>query len=260
MIVSNLVARIAGAILLCPPDVIESTLPMIAPLPSSLEELRHRQAVDQILEKCWGTGDGFEVQLADEWIVNGGSLEGPELYRPSTYGEVTSLGARQLFDRMGMTTPTTETSDVFFMDLGSGAGKLVAQANLELKRPKRTVGVELAPSRHQAALEARNKLFTISYESLSLNRPLSSTLEFIEGDLLQADISQATHIYVSSLCFTTNMMRQLEEKLKTQASNLKCVASLQPFPGMGKANVIYIEMSWTKPNGSPVYFYTPNDF
>ena len=40
-----------------------------------------------------------------------------------------------------------------FVDLGSGAGKLVAQARLELppERLARAVGVELSPSRHNLA-------------------------------------------------------------------------------------------------------------
>ena len=255
MMMPNLLARIAGAVLLCPPDVIERSLPMVAPLPSSFSELRHRQIVDQILEECWGVGDGFEIQLNDEWIVNGDLINGPDLYRPSTYGEITPLGARQLFAQMGM---TATLSEVFFIDLGSGAGKLVAQANLELKHLKRAVGVELAPSRHQAALTAQTKLLKKA-SSLSLDRPLSSKLELIEADLLQANFSQATHIYVSSLCFTADMMKQLEKKLKTEAPKLECVASLQKFQGMGKAMVSFIEMSWTKPTGSTVYFYRPND-
>ena len=57
---------------------------------------------------------------------------------PSTYGEVTTLGARQLFYYMGMTTkerdhpPTHQPDTIVFCDLGMGRGKLVVQAFLEL--------------------------------------------------------------------------------------------------------------------------------
>jgi hypothetical protein len=257
----SLLARIAGAVLLCPPDIIEQSLPMVAPLPLSMPELQRRQTVDRLLQECWGSGDGFEVQLSDEWIVNGGSfLEEEEVkieaqIRPSTYGEITPLGVRQLFHHMGMTSPIRKT-DMAFIDLGSGAGKLVAQAYLELKHLKYAVGVELAPSRHEAALVAKSKLS----HRLASNEEItpSSKLEFIEGDLFQTNLSDATHIYVSSLCFTQEMMQQLEEKLKSEACNVECVASLKRFSDMGKPSIEYVEMSWTKPNGSPVYFYTRN--
>jgi hypothetical protein len=132
--------------LLCPPDVIERSLPMVAPLPLSMPELEQRQIIDRLLQECWGSDDGFEVSLSDEWIVNGGSfLEEEEAVkveahiRPSTYGEITPPGVWQLFHHMGMTSPKRKTN-IAFVDLGSGAGKLVAQAYLELKHLKHAVG------------------------------------------------------------------------------------------------------------------------
>jgi hypothetical protein len=255
MIPSHLIAQVAGAIFLCPPDVIEQTLPMVAPLPSSLAELKERQEVDKSMAQCWESDDGYEVQLADEWIVNGERfLESKEVYRPSTYGEITRLGSRQLFHQMGMHEGKTN-NDMNFMDLGSGAGKLVLHAYLELEHLTSAIGVELSPTRHQTAMRAWNKVQQqLSNEHNSNFR----SIEFVEGDIFLADISKATHIFVSSLCFTAEMIQRLESKIQEEATSLWCVASLAKLENFGKPSIRYIEMSWTKPNGSPVYFYEPD--
>mmetsp|Transcript_9172 Transcript_9172/g.12190 ORF Transcript_9172/g.12190 Transcript_9172/m.12190 type:complete len:290 (-) Transcript_9172:209-1078(-) len=277
----SLLSRIAGAVLLCDPETIEQSLPMLAPFPSSLEELMLRRQVDKVLDHCWqNDNDGFSVSLGDEIIVNQGGTqetvtssqpflmdnvasgeeEGERAYRPSTYGEVTALGARQLFDEMGMIVKGKNTQEFTFMDLGSGAGKLVVQASLEVPHLERAIGIELAPSRHQAALVAQSRLHE-NYSSIIHSLSSSSCLELLEGDLLMGDISEATHIYVSSLCFPPETMQKLEYKLAREVASsrkLQCVATLKAFPGnlLGAPGVRYVEMSWTKPLGNPVYFYS----
>jgi hypothetical protein len=176
---------------------------------------------------------------------------------------------------MGMTSSRTTRQktpsqrDVVFWDLGSGAGKLVVQSYLELPRIQRSVGVELAPSRHDSAVKAWEGLVQSGLASeLRLNHPDATTndddasLELIAGDLFHADVSEATHIYVSSLCFTDDMMRRLEEKLTCSSSKVKSVASLRAFPTHlfgTRPRVEYVEMSWTKRQGTgcAVYVYSP---
>jgi len=239
MIPSSIISQFISAVLLCPQDVIESQVPMIPPLPSSWKELRHRQSVNKLLNDCWNRDDGFRVSSAEELQTVDNTADS-DYYTPSTYGEVTPLGARQLFHQMGM----RNRRDIAFFDLGSGAGKLVVQARLELMLTHAR-GIELAKSRHDAALRALAKVRQIEAETL---------VELMEGDLFGMDLSGATHVYVSSLCFDPGAMKRLGEKLQ-EASNLKCVASLREIPGFGNPVVRYIEMSWTKPKGLPVYFY-----
>lgn len=296
MIVLSLFARIVGPILFVPSDVIDSYLPMVAPLPSSLAQAKHRRRVDQTLSDWWSAGAGFEVQPSDEIAVDG-TIFSQSMQRPSTYGEVTSLGARQLFDYMGMTQAATivsstlgassnmqsnnlrsngERDEMVFVDLGSGAGKLVAQSYMELPRISRGVGVELAPSRHEAAIhswgtlqstgladELRSEAIDNNAKDLAVR---NTSVDLIQGDLFDIDLSEATHIYVASLCFTDAMMMRLEEKLATEASpsKLSTVASLKKFPQRTPAfrsdpRIEHVEMSWTKPQGRGcvVYFYSP---
>eukprot|EP00980_Cylindrotheca_fusiformis_P013087 scaffold3281_cov129-Cylindrotheca_fusiformis.AAC.6 len=217
-------------------------------MPCSLAQWKKRQEIDNILAECWGANDGYEVQLSDEWIVNGERFLGSQdMYRPSTYGEITPLGARQLFDEMEM--QERKHDDIVFMDLGSGAGKLVLQAYLELECLAYAVGIELSPTRHQTALRSLDRVRKMQPQKRK------GSVEFVEGDIFHSDISKATHIYVSSLCFTPVMIQDLESKVKHEATCLECIASLTKLERLGKASVCYIEMSWTKPNGLPVYFY-----
>jgi hypothetical protein len=87
-------------------------------------------------------------------------------------------------------------------------------------------------------------------------------VQFCEGDLFALEISEATHVYASSLCFTNVMMAGLADKLQAEAPNLQCVATLQKFPPDSLFDITYpamefVEMSWTKARGEgcPVYFY-----
>jgi len=176
--------------------------------------------------------------------------------KPSTYGEITPLGVRQLFGVMGLldrtdTANAADSSAAHFVDLGSGTGKLVGQAVLELSSTLgRATGVELSPSRHASAIRAKEALIewlhrehpndgdrsdstpstrssTISSISVSPSEKafdageILDKLELIEGDLFDVDLSTATHIYVASLCFPDNLMLRLEETLSQRIARQK---------------------------------------
>jgi len=297
---------------------------MIPPLPGTLEEIRNRIEVNKILGECWKNPDaGYEIQPTDEWIVNNQQQQDGDLYdileqntfdevsmiargKPSTYGEITSLGARQLFGAMGLLDCQSSHKHqrqppIHFFDLGSGTGKLVGQVVLELPNEsvKKATGVELSPSRHESAVRAKEALLQLSRandqsrftkfdcDSRSNNnicvafpqeiiKPSNNKLELLQGDLFDADLSTATHIYVASLCFPYNLMVRLEERLQillqqqerprndvdqdghSEDYALQWVASLQPFPnnlGGIRPVIRFMEMSWTKPLGCAVYLY-----
>jgi SAM-dependent methyltransferase len=197
------------------------------------------------------------------------------IMKPSTYGEITPLGARQLFGAMGLydynrsryryrksqhsdsdADDADDDGGVHFYDLGSGTGKLVAQAVLELSSPllgkttlKKATGIELSPSRHKSAIQSKQNtlntlgntkklksLFSSSSSSSSgqqyeyniynatanniINDNINNRLELIQGDLFDIDLSTATHIYIASLCFPDNLMLKLEERLMTLVTSI----------------------------------------
>lgn len=207
-------------------------------------------------------------------------------HNPSTYGEVTQLGARQLFHYMKMYN--YDCHDIHFIDLGSGNGKLVIQAYLEISNLKQVEGIELSSIRHNVAMQSWNDMKETAkvtrHKTIELSNCIHKNeimdnylpqeydnydeigLNLIQGDLFAMDVSKATHIYVASLCFTDTMMNELSTKIINECDDkiLRCVATLKPFSndfehrsGLMK-DVKYVEMSWTKPRGMGgiVYFYS----
>ena len=201
-------------------------------------------------------------------------------------------GARQLFHHMGLTnrakSHANEQPRYQFFDLGSGGGRLVIQSHLELPSVFKSVGIELSPSRHKIAAQTWDdlsrsgdssrirKLAVKSWGIEEKDNNIIPTVDLYEGDLFELDISQATHLYVSSLCFSEDMMKRLVAKIEQEGSSLKIVASLRLLPSLRDDNknarrtrtkraflgsnpwMEFIEMSWTKARGDgcPVYFYS----
>lgn len=177
-----------------------------------------------------------------------------------------------------------------FFDLGSGGGRLVIQSFLELPSVYKSVGIELSPSRHKIAIQTWNDLVqngdalrirTLAEKSWGGNDvkysndiTIVSGVELYEGDLFDLDISQATHLYISSLCFSEDMLVRIVEKIEREGVALQIVASLRLLPLVDNRSLEhvsskrvslgrnpwmeYVEMSWTKARGDGcrVYLYT----
>ena len=150
-----------------------------------------------MLASSWSGDDGKLGREEELYVDSHGRPEGsdcPIFDKPSAYGEVTPSGARQLFDTMGVHT----ASDAVFADLGSGAGRLVVQAWLELPMVQRAIGVELAPSRHATAVSAWDSLVESGATAQFAHGRAAP--EFRLASMLETDLSAATHVYVASLC------------------------------------------------------------
>ena len=191
-------------------------------------------------------------------------------------------GARQLFYQMGLTNNAEKNPRYQFYDLGSGGGRLVIQSHLEIPSLSRSVGIELSPSRHKIALDtwenlmqtgdaARIRNLAEKSWGVESNSQIKPTVELHEGDLFKLDISQVTHMYVSSLCFSDDMLERLVDKIEMEGKSLQIVASLRMLPKSKRDQARikqfelgnapwqeFIEMSWTKARGDgcPVYFYS----
>ena len=220
---------------------------------------RHWRAVDEY----WTIGEDEQLAVDMDGVIEGSAR--PELCA-SNYGEITRTGGRELFFAMGLRATGEEGREdgAIFVDLGCGAGRLVAQAWLELAPSaviQRAVGVELAPSRHTAAEQGWAAVVAAG------DAPHATTLAevgvaakgptLILGSLLDVDLSEATHVYVASLLMGDELLDALWAKLRYEAPCLEVVASLREFRAIdathGPPQVVPVAMNW---NGDcSVYLY-----
>lgn len=113
-------------------------------------------------------------------------------------------------------TETHPQKGQIFYDLGSGTGKAVILAHL-LFDFSEAIGIEFVDSLYDASLKVKQR-----YESEikpSLEQYVGDKqINFILGDFLNQDLSNADVIFMNSTCFQDDLMDALDNKLHT---NLK---------------------------------------
>ena len=116
-----------------------------------------------------------------------------------------------------------------FYDLGSGGGKVAMFAALAFPFAK-CVGVELLEDLHGLSADVLGRLKNKLNEENFVKKPDDININFICGDLLKADVSDADVIYTYSTCFDQNVMsnlaKVLEEQLKPGARVITVTKSL----------------------------------
>eukprot|EP00434_Breviolum_minutum_P008394 symbB.v1.2.007407.t2/scaffold452.1/size203995/20 len=200
---------------------------ILVPVGSAATEIPTQ--VNRVLDTYWRGREGYAISAKEERRMNRGH-GGAE---PAMYGELAPNGARRLAEQWGLCRHRSDTKATF-ADLGSGV-----QSYLEWPGVKRALGVELSTTRAKHAWEAWESLllndeaFELRQMALSLAgedeapNP-AEEVQLLKGDLLDVDISEATHVYVSSLCFPESLIFDVSMKLK-EAPQLRAVASLQPL-------------------------------
>ncbi len=188
-----------------------------------------------IIERLYKNHSGYGIAAQEEeFIKSAGSS--------STYGEITYEGAQQLIDEFHL-----RAKDVFY-DLGCGVGKFVVQVYLNTP-VKKAVGIELSKTRATNAGLVHRQLKRDGL--IKKNRKLV----FAEKNILDANLSDATAIFVSSLCFSDGMMERTTEKLAALKPGLRVATSreLAKNPKFELIKVMQIPMSWSQ--SSTVHFY-----
>jgi len=196
--------------------------------------LSHEEAVGKI--KAWYEGiDGWHLPSTDNVFVTG-KLEN------NLYGEITYVGMKELSQRLNLTY-----KDVFY-DLGCGMGKLVTY--MYLTNPiKKSVGIEMIGQRYRVA--------ELALQQLQFDKLLNPQREikFIHNNIRNEDFSDATVIYMSSLCFPTDLMAELSQKFAKLklGSRIISLVPLHPSKFLQFKKVEILEMSWI--SASRVYYY-----
>jgi len=131
----------------------------------------------------------------------GAGPDGAELRRgrAHVYGELTTIGVRQLVRATGLAS-----GDRFF-DLGSGTGRVVLQVAACVPGT-RCVGIEVSGSRHEAACAVRA-------QAVAKGLVGRRQCVFLHQDLRDADFRRATVLFANSTCFPAHLLRHLAETI-----------------------------------------------
>ena len=155
-------------------DLSEKEKSKLIELDKTIFEKKYSQlTVEQLSEKMNDTK--FWEEYNDEFV----------------YGEISKKGANKLADYLKKYTGN-------FYDIGSGNGKLLIHLSLITNFQKYT-GVEIVEIRHKYA----NKI----------NEKLDQNVNFIYGDVLNTDISDANFIFLDDLMFSEELRLQIINKI-----------------------------------------------
>lgn len=202
---------------------------VVSDLPLRPGETYHdRDRIDALLQKYWCDRRA--------WLRTPAEVKKVYL----TYGEVTAWGARQLMElldlreninrKVGNDNDDVEAKQkrvddpplAVFYDLGSGAGKLTVQMVLE-KAVTVSIGVELSETRHALALEIWDAMQTNEHferQDITYTENEDGTcvtvprVKFQNKNILDADFTNATHIFFSSLCFPEDVVEKTGEIIR----------------------------------------------
>jgi len=103
-----------------------------------------------------------------------------------------------------------------FVDLGSGSGKAVIAAAL-LHNFNKCVGLEILKKLHELAMSASMKWELLKLSTPTLSKT-TSNLQFIHGDMLEYDLSNAHVVLANSTGYDENLMSKLS----------KCAEKMEP--------------------------------
>lgn len=156
--------------------------------------------------------------------------------RSHTYGELTSVGTRQLIAATGLCATD------LFVDLGAGVGKVALGVALRVPGI-RCIGIEISGARHAGACQALHRA-----EALGWLEPGRCT--FRHADALNADLSGATILFANSTCFPEKLLGSIARKVAALDGPLTFV-TLQRLPAGPDRMFEHVatrvcQTSWTK--------------
>ncbi len=184
--------------------------------------------------------------------INGYAVSGtaPEEVKKNyslLYGEVPFLTWKQIVER------AQPKKDGVFFDLGSGVGR-VAMLSYLLFDFQKCIGIELVEPLHQMALLAQENFGKHQFQA-ALVSCVERDLEFICGDIFDADLSEADFIFLNYPFRNPEVLQRLEEKMlqelkpKTKIVTVLWQLKNPAFKLLGSENY---KFSWGK---SPAYFF-----
>lgn len=151
-----------------------------------------------------------------------------------TYGEIEFLPFVALLSLI------TLDSDTVFYDLGSGIGKAVIACAM-VYPVRKSVGIELLPELCVIAKQQALKL--ASHPSYQKE---AAKIQFLQEDLLEADLSEATLIFINSTTFLGIIWQKLSAHLSnfSQLQTVITTSKALPNADFTLINTTKLQMSW----------------
>lgn len=151
-----------------------------------------------------------------------------------TYGEIEFLPFIAL---LSLVTPD---SDTVFYDLGSGVGKAVIACAM-VYPVRKSVGIELLPELCVIAEQQAKKL-----ASHPKYQKEAEKIQFLQDDLLEADLSEATLIFINSTTFLGITWQKLSVRLSNFSQLQTVITTSKALPNLDFTviNTTKLQMSW----------------
>jgi len=171
------------------------------------------------------------------------------------YGEMAPASVERMAALLNVTNSTPTES---FFDLGSGTGRLVM--HMAVKGYARlATGVELNGGRHAFAIELAASALpqgmpfaagnvtdsgvAIIHKKPNRNDAQSDSSAGVEpvgvhlyhGNMLDANISTATVLYMNPACLSCSTKRQLLQKILRESLQLQYILTTSPLPGLAES-------------------------
>jgi predicted RNA methylase len=150
------------------------------------------------------------------------------------YGEIEFLSFIAL---LSLTHPNRHT---VFYDLGSGTGKAVLACAMVFPIRK-SVGIELLPELYLQACKQAKQLAKIKYYAKQGHH-----IEFILGDFLQVNLTEATTIFINSTALFNPTWNQLCKRLEDLAHLTTVITTSKALSSTSFTVIkqVEVEMSW----------------
>jgi SAM-dependent methyltransferase len=156
----------------------------------------------------------------------------------TTYGEIVP---QAFYEVLSAVSP--REGEVFY-DLGSGTGKATLLAALTFPF-SRSVGIELLPGLGDAAREVLRQFDTQVRPQLGPEYQ-QRKIEFIDGDFLQADLSQADIVFAHGTCYPSEVIDGLGRKLSElrPGARVAFVGHTFDTPELGFLRMMKMKTDW----------------
>lgn len=185
----------------------------------------------EIFDRLYTGVPGYEIAQSEKKRVG-------KQDSSTTYGEIVPQAFHEVLSAV-----SPREGEVFF-DLGSGTGKATLMAALSFPF-SRSVGIELLPGLGDAARQVLAQFDAQVRPALGPEYQ-QRKIEYIDGDFLQVDLSQADIVFAHGTCYPHELIAQLGAKLAELRTGARVILVGHTFdtPELGFIKMMLMRADW----------------